>query len=93
MLAIRWPWLRGPFIDMLTLLPAFQGRGLGRAAVAWTVAEAETVSPNLWATVSDFYAPARAFWLAQGFAEVTELADLIVDGRAEILLRRRLVAG
>lgn len=89
-IALRWPWLRGPFVEMLSLVPAAQGQGLGRAVIAWAAEQAATVSANLWATVSDFNAPARAFYARQGFVEVAALPGLIDPDRAEILLRRRL---
>jgi len=92
-LVLRWPWLRGPFIELLALLPAAQGRGLGRAVITWAAAEAQKVSANLWATVSDFNAPARAFYLRSGFVEIAELPGLLGEGGSEILLRRHLIAG
>ena len=88
-IALRWPWLRGPLIEMLAVLPAHQGKGLAGAALSWTAARTAAVTSNVWATVSDFHAPARAFWKHQGFAEVAELPGLIGDG-TEILLRKRL---
>jgi len=89
LIALRWPWLRGPFIEMLAVLPAHQGRGLAKAALSWAMARTASVTTNIWASVSDFHAPARAFWKHQGFEEVAELPGLIGAG-AEILLRKRL---
>ena len=88
-LALRWPWLRGPFIEMFAVLPSHQGRGLARAALAWALTRTASVTSNLWASVSDFNAPGRAFWTYQGFEEVAALPGLIGDG-SEILLRRRV---
>ncbi|OIR08024.1 acetyltransferase (GNAT) family protein [mine drainage metagenome] len=87
LLFLRAPWLRGPFLEMLALLPAAQGRGLGAAAVRWAQAQA---GGNLWVTVSAFNHRARAFYAAQGFVPVAELPDLLVEGQSEILLRIRL---
>lgn len=88
-IALRYPWLRGPFIEMLAVLPAHQGKGLARAALNWAEQRTIAITGNLWATVSDFHAPGRAFWKHQGFEEVVPLTGLIGDG-AEILLRKRL---
>ena len=88
-IALRWPWLRGPFIEMLAVLPSHQGRGLAGATLAWVLARTAAVTTNLWASVSDFHTPARSFWAHQGFDEVAPLPGLIGDG-AEILLRRRI---
>lgn len=89
LLALRKPWLRGPYIELLAVLPAAQGAGLGRALVEWAAAQG---GGNLWACVSDFNAPARAFYARQGFVEVAPLPDLVAAGEGEILLRRMLSA-
>lgn len=89
LLALRKPWLRGPYIELLAVLPAAQGAGLGRTLVEWAAAQG---GGNLWACVSDFNAPARAFYARQGFTEVAPLPDLVAAGEGEILLRRMLSA-
>lgn len=88
--AVRMPWLRGPFLEMLALLPDARGLGLGRLTVDWVAAEARTVAANLWTTVSDFNETAQAFYRRLGFETVSELPGLITEGSTEILLRRRL---
>lgn len=82
---LRRPWLRGPYIELLAVLPTAQGGGLGRQLVEWAAAQG---GGNLWACVSAFNAAARAFYARSGFAEVAELPDLVVAGQQEILLRR-----
>jgi diamine N-acetyltransferase len=90
LLALRSPWLRGPYIELFAVLPAHQGLGLGGKVLDWAARSAAEVAPNLWACVSDFNAPARAFYARHGFVEVTGLDGLVSAGNAEILLRRRL---
>jgi GNAT superfamily N-acetyltransferase len=85
-LCLRRPWLRGPLIETLALLPAAQGRGIGSAVIVRCQAEAGN---NLWATVSDFHAPARRFYRRHGFAELCPLPGLVGDGETELLLRWR----
>lgn len=87
LLALRRPWLRGPYVELLAVLPAAQGAGLGHALVEWAAAQG---GGNLWACVSAFNAPARAFYARAGFAEVAPLPGLVAEGLDEILLRRRL---
>lgn len=87
-LALRQPWLRGPYIELLAVLPGAQGEGLGRDLLEWAAARADG---NLWACVSAFNQRARAFYAHAGFAEVAPLTDLVADGHDEILLRRRLI--
>ena len=89
-LALRHPWLRGPYIELFAILPAHQGHGLGRSVMDWAADQAAQVAPNLWACVSDFNTAARAFYAANGFAEVAPLDGLVSPGQAEMLLRRRL---
>lgn len=91
--AVRSPWLRGPFLEMLALLPEARGLGLGRQAVDWVAAEASLMAANLWTTVSDFNDRAQAFYLRLGFCVVSELPGLVAEGTTEILLRRHLNRG
>ncbi|ARJ66912.1 hypothetical protein WV31_15135 [Magnetospirillum sp. ME-1] len=90
LLALRSPWLRGPYIELFAILREVQGHGLGGTVMDWTTRHAAEIAPNLWACVSDFNAPARAFYARHGFAEVTGLDGLVSAGTSEILLRRRL---
>jgi GNAT superfamily N-acetyltransferase len=82
--ALRRPWLRGPLIEMLALLPAAQGKGLGGRILARCKAEA---GRNLWATVSGFHQPARRFYAKAGFEEVCALPGIVAEDQEEILLR------
>lgn len=89
-LALRSPWLRGPYVELFAILPRHQGHGLGGAVMDWAVKSAAQTAPNLWACVSDFNASARSFYARHGFAEVTPLDGLVQAGASEILLRKRL---
>lgn len=85
-LALRKPWLRGPLIEMLALLPEAQGQGNGAAILERCKSDS---GKNLWATVSAFHEPARRFYEKAGFQEVGMLADIVAEGEDEILLRWR----
>lgn len=90
-LALRTPWLRGPYLELLVILPEFQGQGIGKKALNWAFQQAASQNAtNFWACVSAFNHPARAFYAKQGFAEATELTDLVTSGESEILLRKIL---
>ena len=82
--ALRYPWLRGPFLELLAITQP--GRGLGTVVVAWAV---ERGGGNLWTSVSRFNTEARRFYERQGFAEAAVLPDLIKPGFDEVLMRRR----
>lgn len=84
--ALRHPWLRGPYLELLAI--TLPGRGLGSQVIRWAVDQA---GPNLWACVSDFNTCARQFYENQGFVEAAVLPDLVVPGRNEVLMRRRVV--
>jgi len=86
LLALRKPWLRGPLIEMLALLPDAQGKGLGGQILERCKAEA---GKNLWATVSDFHQPARRFYARAEFEEICALPGIVTEGQDEILLRWR----
>lgn len=86
---VRHPWLLGPCLELIALFPGHRGAGLGRDILAWLAREAPTAN-SLWALVSAFNEPARAFYARQGFVEVASLPDLVAPGFGEILLRKVL---
>ena len=86
---MRLNWLRGPHVQFLGILPAFQGGGIGALLLAWIEGQA-LGERNLWLTVSDFNREARAFYERHGFAVVAPLPGLVRDDRVELLMRKRL---
>lgn len=86
-LTVRHPWLLGPFLEMLALLPAFQGQGRGRRLVLWLADQTWPHCRQLWTTASSFNLRARDFYRRLGFVELAVLPDVIRPGFAEILLR------
>lgn len=89
-MAIRHPWLRGPYIELLGLAPEFQGIGIGGELLRWAEAEAAAVSGNLWVAVSETNERARFFYGNAGFVPVGRLEGLVRPGMDEWLLRKRL---
>ena len=90
-LALRAPWLRGPYLELLMVLPEFQNQGIGKKALNWAFHQAASENAtNFWACVSAFNQPARAFYAKLGFTETSELTDLVTNGENEILLRKVL---
>jgi len=85
-MALRRPWLRGPLIEMLALLPTAQGQGFGSKILDRCKNES---GKNLWATVSAFHEPARHFYAKAGFEEVCALPGIVQEGEDELLLRWR----
>jgi ribosomal protein S18 acetylase RimI-like enzyme len=89
--AIQNPFLHGPYLQVLAVLPAFQGRNLGAAILQWMEEEARSVeSRQLWLCVSDFNTRARAFYERFGFKEAAVLDQLASDASDEVFMRKRL---
>ncbi len=87
---VRWPWLHGPYLELLAVLPQAQGRGLGSAVLDWLAMQAAS-SRQLWVAVSACNASARRFYARHGFVEVGTVPGLVRDGFDEILLRKVLL--
>ena len=91
-MVIRDPWLAGPYMQFLALLPGAQGRDHGQALLDWFERQARSAGArNLWICVSTFNTGALRLYLRFGFAAVTILDDLLKPGVDEILMRKRLV--
>ncbi|MEW6667190.1 MAG: GNAT family N-acetyltransferase [Thermodesulfobacteriota bacterium] len=92
MVCIRYPWLRGPSLELIGILDGFQGNGMGSAVLGWMEEGARGVCPNLWTTVSSFNHRAVAFYEKHGFREVVVLKDFLKQGEDEVLLRKQIAA-
>jgi GNAT superfamily N-acetyltransferase len=90
-LCLRYPWLKGIYLELLALFPPYQGLGLGRQIISWTEARARPQTKNFWVAVSSFNHRASRFYLNLGFTQVGCLQDLIKEGCDELLLRKILV--
>jgi ribosomal protein S18 acetylase RimI-like enzyme len=84
------PWLAGPYLQMLAVLPAHQKRGIGAAFLGWFEAEARGHFRNLWLCVSGFNTEAQRLYRAHGFERVATLDGLVREGDDELLMRKRL---
>jgi GNAT superfamily N-acetyltransferase len=89
-LAVRFPWLFGPFIELLAVFDGFRGKGIGARVVHW-VCRNDGAS-NAWVTVSAFNLGAQRFYGRMGFEITAALDDLIKPGWSEILLRKKTTA-
>lgn len=88
---LKLDWLRGPYLQFLGLLPAYQNCGAGSLILeALDHAARQSQCRNVWVCASDFNAGALAFYERHGYAQVAALPDLVREGRTEVLLRRRV---
>ncbi len=85
---VRYPWLRGPYIELLGLTAQYQGLGIGKQILAWAEAEASYESKNLWVVASSFNHRALKFYQHQGFQPIGTLQGLVCQNYDEILLRK-----
>ena len=87
----RFPWLKGPYVELLAILPGVQRRGLGRMVLSFVETEAKRLGArNVWVCASAFNSDAMRFYKRCGFTEAARLPDLVTDGFAETLLRKTL---
>lgn len=87
--SVRYPWLKGPYLELLALLPKFQGQRLGTRILVWFEQEAvRQEARNLWVCASSFNQSALRLYERYGFQRVATLPGLVVDGYDEILLRK-----
>src|SRR5262249_39082765 len=91
--ATQHPFLHGPYLQLLAILPGFQGRNLGLRVLEWMEAEARTEEARqLWLCVSTFNSRAQAFYERFGFEAVAILDKLASDRSDEIFMRKRLTS-
>ncbi len=91
LIVIQDPFLHGPYLQQLAVLPGFQGRGLGSRLLQWMETEARRgEARQLWLCVSTFNAPARIFYERFGFEAVAVLDKLATGASDEIFMRKRL---
>jgi diamine N-acetyltransferase len=90
LVSVRYPWLRGPYLELLAVLDEHKRRGIGREIISWIQMQCPRTAPNIWTLTSSFNAGARSFYRSLGFSEMVTLPDLISSGFDEILLRKML---
>jgi ribosomal protein S18 acetylase RimI-like enzyme len=81
---------RSPYLRLLVVALEATGRGIGGALLDALEARAAPTAEDLFLLVTHDNAAARRFYARRGFTEVGRLADYVVVGITEILLRKRL---
>lgn len=91
-IGIRSAWLRGPYLQFLGIMPAYQKQGAGQLVLAWFEGTARAHGErNIWVAASEFNSSALKFYERHGFQRAARLDGLIEDGETEILLRKKLI--
>lgn len=88
--AVRYPWLKGAYLELIALFPNQQGQGLGTAILQWLEQETQAHANNLWVLVSAFNKSARRFYFQYGFREIGPIEALVSTHSTELLLRKVL---
>ena len=86
--SVRHPWLKGPYLELLALLPQAQTKASARASWPGSKRGLKHGARNLWVCASSFNARALRFYERHGFARAATLPGLVADGYDEILLRK-----
>ena len=89
-ICVRYPWLRGPYIELLGVSPKHRGKGIGKQVLAWAETEARREAKNLWVVTSSFNHQALKLYLSLGFTPIGPIQGLVVPEHDEILLRKIL---
>jgi diamine N-acetyltransferase len=91
-ISVRYPWLKGPYLELLALLPPFQRKGIGGRLLARFEKEAVLrEARNLFVCASSFNEQGLRFYRRHGFKDAALLPGLVAEGYTEVLLRKRLV--
>ncbi|HEY8263919.1 MAG TPA: GNAT family N-acetyltransferase [Methyloceanibacter sp.] len=91
-ISVRYPWLKGPYLELLALLPPFQRKGIGGMLLERFESEAVSrEARNLFVCASSFNENALRFYRSHGFRDAAVLPGLVAEGYDEILLRKFLI--
>ena len=89
-ICVRYPWLRGPYLELLGVAPELRGKGTGKQVLGWVESEARRGAKNLWVVASYFNREALRFYERLGFHPIGTIPGLVMPDYDEILLRKRL---
>jgi ribosomal protein S18 acetylase RimI-like enzyme len=76
------------FIQTVLVHPTRRGQGIGSLLLEFAEQRILQQSPNVFMCVSSFNHGARRLYERMGYKVIGELSDYIVEGHAEILLRK-----
>jgi len=79
-----------PYIKSIAVYPEFRGQGIGTKLLSFAENLFRDSSRHLFICVSSFNHRARKLYEKNGFQEVGELKDYIIEGASEILMHKGL---
>jgi len=89
-LCVRYPWLRGPYIELLGVEASHQGKGITKEIMAWIEQQTTPYAKNIWVAASAFNIRALNVYERLGFTQIGVLDGLVTDDKSEIFFRKRL---
>ena len=78
------------YVKLLAVHPAHRGHGLGRSLLRHAEERIFCEVPNVFICVSALNPRAQQFYERCGYTVIGQLADYLVQGQAEILLRKSI---
>ena len=91
LVALKLGWMFGTYLQLIAVLPAHQGRGIGGAVLDWLDQTARGRGErNQFVVTSTFNIRGLALYQAHDFTPIATMPGLINDRESEILLRKRL---
>ena len=85
---VKQKFLLGDYLELLGVAIWARQRGTGSQLLQHIETLVFQRTRNLFACVSDFNEPARAFYKKQGYQEIGPMPNFLIPGSAEILLRK-----
>lgn len=85
---LRSRFILGEYLELLAIAPQTQGKGFGGFLLAHLEELVFARGKNLFVCVSDFNSGARRFYQRHGYQEIGPIPNLLIQGSAEILMRK-----
>ncbi len=79
-----------PYLASIAVDPGARSRGVGSALLAFVEQRFRPTYRHLFLCVSSFNHRARQLYQRQGFEQVGEFPDYVIEGASEILMHKRL---
>ena len=76
------------YIQTIAVHPNWQSRGVGARLMEFAEERIFNLSPNVFLLVSSFNTEAQKFYKRLGYQCVGELANFVIQGHSEILMRK-----
>ncbi len=85
---VKQKFLLGDYLELLGVAVWGRQKGIGGRLLRHIEQLVFERTKNLFACVSDFNEPARAFYKKHGYQEIGPMPNFLIPGSAEVLLRK-----